>query len=96
MKKTILYFFTLFSFVIYAQEPDSVKKVLPFQFTFVTPLGTNGTESYKIINEFSMNALLGINGGVDGFEFGGFINIDQGDVKGGQIAGFSNGGFGKC
>ena len=74
-----------------AQEKDEdVRKRSPFQVTFVTPIGTNGVSSPEILNEFSFNMLVGVNGGVDGFELGGLINIDNGPVSGAQISGFGN------
>lgn len=81
-----LIFFTSFS----QNDSDSVTMKSPFQVTFVTPIGTNGVQSYRISNEFSLNILVGINGGVDGFELGGMINIIKKDVSGVQISGFGN------
>ncbi len=72
------------------QMNDSLNPVRPFQVTFITPLGTNGAASYRIANEFSFNILAGINGGVDGFELGGLVNIDHGYVKGFQLSGLGN------
>ena len=75
----------------YSQEDEETfQKRSPFQVTFVTPLGTNGISSPGILNEFSFNVLAGVNGGVDGFEFGGLVNIDNGPVDGVQISGFGN------
>jgi hypothetical protein len=75
---------------IYAQEDDKDYNNRPFQVTFITPLGTNGTGSPRIINKLSFNILAGYNGGVDGFELGGFLNLSDDYVKGVQIAGFGN------
>ncbi len=75
----------------YSQEDqEMVRRRSPFQVTFVTPVGTNGASSPEILNEFSFNMLVGVNGGVDGFELGGLINIDNGPVNGAQISGFGN------
>ncbi|HJX70578.1 MAG TPA: hypothetical protein VJ346_01455 [Bacteroidales bacterium] len=75
----------------YSQEDEETfQKRSPFQVTFVTPLGTNGISSPGILNEFSFNVLVGVNGGVDGFEFGGLVNIDNGPVDGAQVSGFGN------
>lgn len=72
----------------------SEQKRSPFQFTFVTPIGTNGAQSYAYTNEFSINLFAGYNGGLDGFEIGGFANILRGDMDGMQAAGFLNGVLG--
>jgi hypothetical protein len=63
----------------------------PFQFTFlIPPFSTNGYENARIVNSVSLNLFTGISGGVDGAEFGGFINVDRYFVRGFQAAGFGN------
>jgi hypothetical protein len=62
----------------------------PFQISFVTPLGTNGLESGRIVNHASFNLLAGYAAGLDGVEFGGFANVEKNDVRGIQFAGFAN------
>ncbi len=93
MKNNLL-FICLFLLVISnisAQEEDRYdSSIRPFQVTFITPLGTNGIESPRIVNKFSLNILAGLNGGVDGFELGGFLNITSDYVKGFQVGGFGN------
>jgi hypothetical protein len=91
---TAAVFFTAFSL---KSQTDSAKvetvnleKVQPFQFTFVTPVGTNGIESFKTTNHVSLNLLVGVSKGLDGFEAGGIANIILKDVKGAQFAGFTN------
>ncbi|MBT3242663.1 MAG: hypothetical protein HN352_05900 [Bacteroidetes bacterium] len=81
---------TLTSLNINAQEnKEAIKKA--GQFTFIYPLGTNGTSSKDISNIFSLNAIIGINGGLHtGAELGGVINYNNGDVTGLQMAGVSN------
>lgn len=64
--------------------------VLPFQITFITPMGTNGYNSLKSTNYFSMNIIAGYNGGLDGLEVGGFANVLHNDMHGSQLAGFAN------
>lgn len=59
------------------------------QVTFVYPLGTNGMER-DLSHDFSFNMLFGMNGGVNGFEFGGTGNYNNGEVKGFQLAGITN------
>ena len=68
---------------------DSMK-FRPVQFTFVPPVSSNGVESGKYINNFSLNLIAGYNGGVDGVEIGSFMNINKTYVKGFQVAGFAN------
>lgn len=72
-----------------AQNDSTQEKIRTFQFTFVTPVGTNGLESYKITNRLSFNLLFGISRGLQGFEAG-VVNVILKDVKGVQCAAFSN------
>ena len=72
-----------------AQSSDSYK-VRPVQITFAYPLGSNGINSMKYVNNFSLNILYGLNGGVTGAEIGSIINFNRGDAKGLQISGVSN------
>lgn len=60
------------------------------QITFNYPLGSNGFNSYNYSNNFSLNLLVGLNGGVEGVEFGGLGNINNGDVNGAQFGGLFN------
>jgi hypothetical protein len=60
------------------------------QVSLVPFLGTNAFSSYNITNEFSVNLLWGMNGGVQGKEFGGVANTIKRDVQGVQIAGLVN------
>ncbi len=60
------------------------------QLSFFSPLGTNGLDSYKYKHHFSINIIQGLNGAVEGAEFGGVANLDKGYVHGGQFAGVTN------
>jgi len=60
------------------------------QITFISPLGTNGIQSANTTNKISLNLIMGVSGGVNGFEMGGFHNTTKGDAKGFQVAGFGN------
>ncbi|MEZ5014279.1 MAG: hypothetical protein R2794_08310 [Chitinophagales bacterium] len=60
------------------------------QLSFFSPLGTNGIESYKYKHQVSFNIIQGLNGAVEGAEFGGVINLDRGYVHGVQCAGVLN------
>lgn len=76
---------------IYSVVPDSNGYYhRPFQLTFFTPLGTNGIQSPKVINNVSINLIVGLHGGVNGFEGAGFMNVNKTDVVGIQGAGFGN------
>lgn len=61
-----------------------------WQITFVPPIGTNGKLSSLVNNRFSINTVLGYNGGVRGLELGGFLNVVKNNVKGAQFSGFGN------
>jgi hypothetical protein len=71
-----------------AESSSYVKR--PLQFTFVSPLGTNGVESGEIVNLVSFNLLMGYAAGLEGVEFGGLLNIEKDYVKGVQFAGVGN------
>lgn len=72
-----------------AQEADSVQ-TRPGQVSFFYPLGTNGVDAPKYSNNVSFNLLYGINGGLNGVEFGGLVNTNLGSVTGAQFAGIAN------
>lgn len=76
-----------------AQEDSTQNR--PAQVTFIYPLSTNGIESPKYSNHFSLNILSGVNGGVSGLEIGGISNVNKGNVRGFQAAGICNVNFGK-
>ncbi|MGV3632506.1 MAG: carboxypeptidase-like regulatory domain-containing protein [Bacteroidota bacterium] len=59
-------------------------------FSFVPPFSTNRLLSLNTVNRFSFNVLVGHSKGVEGFELGGLVNIDAGDVRYAQIAGLAN------
>lgn len=52
--------------------------------------GTEGTDAVNNRYRVSLNIFAGITGGLEGFEAGGFMNIDNGNVQGVQISGFGN------
>lgn len=93
MKKilTLILISLFFMQVLQAQGDSIAYERRPFQFTFLfPPLSTNGAANSKIVNDVSLNLFLGVSGGVEAFEAGTFINIDQYYVNGFQIAGFGN------
>lgn len=73
---------------ISSENTDYIKR--PVQFTFVSPLGTNGMESGEVVNMVSFNLIMGYAAGLEGSEFGGLLNIERDYVKGVQFAGFGN------
>lgn len=81
--------FALLSTEMNAQDREE-KPGPSSQITFAYPLGTNGYEARSISNNFSVNVLYGINGGLDGFEAGGLFNYNSGNVHGVQLAGMAN------
>lgn len=91
--KTIIYFTLILLFATttncFAQSSGNTKEV-PFQLTFITPLGTNGTNAGNSINKVSFNILAGYAAGLNGAEFGGIANINRDFMKGAQFAGITN------
>lgn len=61
-----------------------------WQVTFIPPMGSNGKLSSLTSNRLSLNLLAGYNGGLNGVEFGGLVNIIRKEVHGVQFAGLSN------
>lgn len=60
------------------------------QFTLFPPAGTNGALSGRVTNKVSLNILAGYNGGVDGAEIGGLVNVLRGRMRGFQAGGLAN------
>jgi hypothetical protein len=88
---TSILIFLLLGQTLQAQEDSTAHERRPFQFTFLfPPLSTNGAKNSQIVNDVSLNLLVGVSGGVESFELGGFINIDKYYVNGFQLAGFGN------
>jgi len=77
------------------KSQDSTR-ISPFHLSFITPLGTNGMESWNTTNLISVNLFAGYSGGLKGVEFGGFANALRGDMNGIQMAGFCNNTFGRA
>ena len=80
----ILHLQTLLSQTLNGKETRMV------QVTFAYPVGSAGSSSVNYTNNFSLNILYGLNGGVNGFEFGSLWNHNEGEVKWMQIAGLAN------
>lgn len=60
------------------------------QMTLFPPIGTNGSLSGRVTNKVSLNLLTGYNGGVDGAEMGGLVNVLRGNMRGFQAGGVAN------
>ncbi len=73
--------------VAYAQESN---EVVPFQLSFITPLGTNGVRSNVTTNKVSINLLGGYSKGNTGFEMAGLYNVNLQLTQGVQLSGILN------
>ncbi len=93
MKKVVTTFLAtlVLGTLMLAQEDTVVYEHGPFQMTFFfPPLSTNGANNANIVNDVSLNLFLGVSGGVEAFEAGLFMNIDNYYMNGAQLAGFGN------
>lgn len=91
MKSILLILSAIIPTTIIAKTPqDSTQYTRPFQMTFITPMSTNGMQALETTNNLSINIYAGMSGGLNGIEFGGFVNAIKYNVKGMQFAGFSN------
>lgn len=61
-----------------------------FQVSFISPFGTNGTQSHLTTNKVSFNILGGYSYGNTAFEFGSLYNVNTNFTKGFQFAGIAN------
>lgn len=68
----------------------NIQVILSQQVTFAYPVGSRGSLSRNYSNNFSLNILYGLNGGLTGFELGSLWNHNEGNVKGIQISGLVN------
>lgn len=59
-------------------------------FSLFPPISTNRLLSVNTVNKFSFNILIGSSKGISGFELGGLVNFDYGNVKYAQIGGLAN------
>lgn len=81
------FMFVLVSFAGFAQESTYSKT---YQFSFVPPIGSNGSLSGETSNKVSLNLLSGYAYGVEAIEVGGIYNLVRANVNGAQISGFGN------
>lgn len=76
------------SLVIKADHTRNPEKA--FQLSFAYPIGTYGLQSVNYANNISLNIIYGVNGGLNGMEFGSVLNVNTGYVSGLQFAGVMN------
>lgn len=90
MKAGILISIVLFlSTQTFGQSKGTLNEA-PVQFTLITPLGTNGSNSINTVNTVSFNLFGGYHAGLEGAEFGAFVNMNRDYVNGFQFAGMVN------
>lgn len=74
--------------ILFCQE--STYRHFPVNVSFVYPIGIHASRSVEYIYDLSFNALTGYNGGINGFELGGLLNMNHGNISGCQISGLGN------
>jgi hypothetical protein len=79
-----------FLYIFAAGQTDSEPEIRSFQLSLVPFIGTEGTYAADNIYKVSLNILGGFTGGVDGVEFGGFLNVNRFSMTGLQGSGFAN------
>lgn len=90
MKKVFLTILLCVLFHEAAFSRTDEDKKTTFQFSFVTPLSTNGLHSSQYTNTVSLNLLVGTSKNEEAFTLGGLANIITQDATGVQFAGLSN------
>ncbi len=91
--KTITFFAALLLLLISVgvnAQQESAHRKSNFQITLFPPVGTNGIYAGNTVNQFSLNIFAGYAAGLNGAEFGGFLNINRDFVEGVQFSGFAN------
>lgn len=83
------FYYLLFLFVVIVEVDEEVYRgdCWLVQVFILFYVGINFECSVEIMNNVFFNVFWGINGGVDGFEVGGFYNKIINDVEGVQIVG---------
>ncbi len=86
MKKVLIFIALLYlTSTLVAQEKERT-----FQFSLVTPLGTNWTDSHLYTNIWSLNLIGGYSYANKAVELGGLYNFNSGFTQGFQAAGLLN------
>ena len=81
--------FSSYAGTLNAQD-SATSKTRSFQVSFITPLGSNGIDSWNVTNRFSLNILAGYAAGVKGVEFTGLVSVLKNNLTGAQFAGLGN------
>lgn len=76
--------------VAFAQKAEDDLKYRRWRLTIIPPLSTNGLNALDYTARYSINAIGGIHGGLDGIEVGGLFNYNKYYANGFQIAGGAN------
>ncbi|MFZ4520612.1 MAG: hypothetical protein ACOYNC_02840 [Bacteroidales bacterium] len=71
-------------------QDSATMKTRTFQIGLITPLSSNGLDSWNRINKFSVNFLAGYAGGIRGVEFSGLGSVLKNDLRGAQFSGLFN------
>ncbi|MEQ6122218.1 hypothetical protein [Reichenbachiella sp. MALMAid0571] len=87
---TILNLSTAFAETIKRKDEDEKSKERLFQATVIPGFGTSNGAAEMYQNKLSFNLFAGSEYSFEGFEMGGFYNVDKSDITGVQIAGFGN------
>lgn len=87
---TILVTMTLINPLGAATRDSTGTRVRTLQISLVTPIGSNGFNSWNITNKFSINLLAGYAGGVDGVEFSGLGSVLRTRMRGVQFSGLGS------
>ncbi len=90
MKKLILTFAALSLAVMSASAQKTTNNERDFQISFISPFGTNGTQSHLITNKYSINILGGYSAGNRVLELGSLYNVNAKFTSGVQAAGIVN------
>lgn len=90
MKKVFLTILLCVLFHEAALSRTDEDKKTTFQFSFVTPLSTNGLHAAQYTNTVSLNLLVGTSKNEEAFTLGGLANIITQNATGVQFAGLSN------
>lgn len=91
MKSSLLAISLSFFALLQASAQESTGYIhRPFQVSFIAPVGSNGIDGKKVVNNFSFNILSGYAAGLEGVEIGGLVNLELDYANGLQIAGLTN------
>jgi hypothetical protein len=74
----------------YAAKNINIVEPNNTQVSLIPYIGTNGLVSGSSNNNLSFNLISGYSKSLDGFEFGGMINLNNGTVRGVQVGGIGN------